>query len=558
MNFKNYTLNSNKSANQTTKKNDEVNSVAVEEREHSLLDLSYSHKTTFNVGDVVPIFQLEAFPGDNFSIDVNTLLKMSIPNAPTMDSPRYDINFFFVPWKQVFPKFSEIIGTEYSGGSPEPAETIPTIQYGNNSSFGVNDLASHMEIPINVDMSKIGFNISALPFRAYIKICDEWYRDENLVSEIDYTNNQDINNATVDASNYWNTSNNMQVGQGLFKSARLRDYFASCLPFIQKGEIPTISTITPQALQNMFNDVSISQIPVVDSQGNTNISFTFGEQTLHTQNATNKLNFNGNGLGNITITELRNAIVQQHQNELDARAGTRYYEKLLSYWGVSVNPLEINRTEFLGGWHNQININNVVQSAPQTSSANTPLGTLGALSITTGQLPKTIRYSVSQYGIILGLITVRTNITYSQGLPKLFTKVNNWDFYNPTFNGISEQPIYKYELYLSENASNNMAIFGYNQPFADLKYKPNVASGYLSCNATDTYYNFYTYQDNLSSTPTLSNQWITYPRNALENTLLMNSSNQSENINDFLADFYYDVKVSRKIPAYSIPGVDKI
>lgn len=200
----------------------------------------------------------------------------------------------------------------------------------------------------------------------------------------------------------------------------------------------------------------------------------------------------------------------------------------------------------------------MVQSAPQTSTANTPLGTLGALSITTGKMPNTIRYSVSQYGIILGLITVRTNITYSQGLPRLFTKINNWDFYNPTFNGISEQPIYKYELYLSENSSDNLEIFGYNQPFADLKYKPNVASGYLSCNATDSYYNFYTYQDNLSSSPTLSNDWIFYPREALENTLLMNSENKSENINDFLADFYYDVKVSRAIPAYSIPGVEKI
>lgn len=147
-----------------------------------------------------------------------------------------------------------------------------------------------------------------------------------------------------------------------------------------------------------------------------------------------------------------------------------------------------------------------MQSAPATSSASTPTGTVAGLSITTGALPNSISFSADQYGIILGLVCVRTNITYSQGLPRLFTKLNNWDYYNPSFNGISEQPIYKYELYLDENGTtNNTQVFGYNQPFADLKYKPNVASGYLSANATDTYYNFYSYQNALSSSPTLSN-----------------------------------------------------
>jgi hypothetical protein len=177
--------------------------------------------------------------------------------------------------------------------------------------------------------------------------------------------------------------------------------------------------------------------------------------------------YNGTGAGSFNITDLRTALVKQHQNELDARAGTRYYEKLLSYWGIETNPLEIGRTEFIGGWHDNISISNVVQSAPSTSAANTPLGTVSGLSITTGNLKNKIHYSVSQYGMILGLVCVRTNITYSQGLPRLFTAINNFDFYNPTFNGISEQPIYKYELFLDENGTtNNTQIFGYNQPFA--------------------------------------------------------------------------------------------
>lgn len=608
MQFNNYLKNSNKVANKTTNKNDEANKIAVDKPEYSKIDLSYSHKTTFNVGKVVPVLFLETLPGDTFTIDINTLIKMSIPSAPTMDSPRYDINLFYVPWKQIFPNFPNVIGTEYSGGSPEPATTIPVVNnYSSGSTYKVNDLASYLGIPIGVDMSEIGFNISALPFRAYIKVCDEWYRDENLTPEVDFTNNQNIN-SDVNASNYWNSLNNLQIGQGLFDSARLRDYFASCLPFIQKGEIPIISTINENSINEMFNNVVIDNIPIHDAGGTSNGKTFFqpnfygntgyltgfgnnepyyiggtssesgalafenvgtigGDQqnlylSLETQQTPGAVsyqpNLNSTGLGNFNITDLRNALVKQHQNELDARAGTRYYEKLLSYWGVNVNPLEINRTEFIGGWSGNININNVVQSAPQTSSANTPLGTLGALSITTGQLPKTINYASSQYGYIIGMVTVRTNITYSQGLPKYFTRINNWDIYNPTFNGISEQPIYKYELYLSQTSSDNLEIFGYNQPFADYKYTYNRASGYLSPNAPDTYYNFYTYQDALNSSPTLSNEWIKYPASALENTLLMNASNQVENINDILADFYFNVKVSRAIPAYSIPGVDKI
>lgn len=608
MQFNNYLKNNNKVSNATTSRNDQANKIAVDMPEFSLLDLSYSHKTTFNVGKVVPIFFMECLPHDTITIDINTLIKMSIPSAPTMDSPRYDINLFYVPFKQIFPNFPNVIGTEYSGGSPEPSTTIPVISnFSSGSTYGVNDLASYLGIPIGVDMSTIGFNISALPFRSYIKVWNEWYRDENLISEVDFTNSQDINNANVNASNYWNTSNNLQIGQGLLPSCRLRDYFASVLPFIQKGEIPIISTVDSLDINNMLNNVTVESLSVKDAggtpagasffnptfYGNTGYGLSFGNdsnnyvvgandsnsnfkafetlQNYNSQNAYMSLetmpksgvlnytpNANNNGFGHFNITDLRNALVIQHQQELDARAGTRYYEKLLSYWGIEVNPLEINRTEFIGGWSGLININNVVQSAPQTSTSNTPLGTLGALSITTGKLPKTINYSSIQYGYIIGMITVRTNITYSQGLPKYFTRINNWDIYNPNFNGISEQPIYKYELYLSQNSTDNLEIFGYNQPFASYKYKYNIASGYLSANAPDSYYNFYTYQNALNSSPTLSNEWIQYPASALENTLLMNASNQVENINDILADFYFNVKVSRAIPAYSIPGVDKI
>ena len=593
--FKNYTANSNANAKATTSKNEQVNTVAVQETEKSIVDLSYSHKTTFNAGELIPIYFSECYPGDHFNIDVSTLIKMSIPSAPTMDSPRYDINFFFVPWKQVFPNWNNVIGEGYEGGAPVEEATVPVLNYSNqDASYGIGDLANYFNIPINVNMKNAGIQINALPFRAYYKIWNEWYRDENLQSPIDWSNNNEPNAATVDVSTYQQNGNVYQVGFSLAHVNRLRDYFASCLPFIQKGAIPTIATVSNEQLQEFLNNVDSDILPITtnatagqnnqeiyltDSNGNNgflsgevnnSLDFVNGGLEGIKQNWWTEINFNnlnlnsnynnGTGLGTFNITDLRNALVKQHQNELDARAGTRYYEKLLSYWGIEINPLEIGRTEYIGGWHNNININNVVQSGTSTSASNTPLGTLGGLSITTDANKNTVDYSVSQYGIIIGLICVRTNITYSQGLPRLFTKIKNTDYYNPTFNGISEQPIYKYELYLDGSSSdnNNMQVFGFNQPFADLKYTVNRASGYVSANATDTYYNFYTYQNVLSSTPTLSNEWIYYPKEALENTLLLDASNSKELINDFLADFYFNVKCSREIPAYSIPGVDKI
>lgn len=605
MNFKNYTANSNAAAKATTSKNDQVNTVAVEETEKSIVDLSYSHKTTFDAGKLVPIYYAECYPGDHFNIDVSALIKMSIPSAPTMDAPRYDINFFFVPWKQVYPNWNSVIGTEYSGGAPIEEATVPAMTFvsGSNASnngvyeYKVNDLGNYFNIPINVDLGQAGISLNMLPFRAYVKIWNEWYRDENLQAEADYSNNNQINDEATNINwpmaNGNTNSSYYQYGFGLLEVNRLRDYFASCLPFIQKGAIPTIATVDSDALNEMLQNVNSDNLNInttATSGGNNEAVYLTGSDsnsgymvgslssdilfnnsgTEMTQNWStaidnNDLTLNSNysnqqGLGTFNITDLRNALVKQHQNELDARAGTRYYEKLLSYWGVELNPLEIGRTEYIGGWHNNININNVVQSGTSTSASNTPLGTLGGLSITTDANKNTVDYSCNQYGIIIGLICVRTNITYSQGLPKLFTKLKNTDYYNPTFNGISEQPIYAYELYLdgSSSTNNNMQIFGYNQPFADLKYTVNRASGYVSANATDTYYNFYTYQNVLSSTPTLSNAWMYYPADALENTLLLDASNSKELVNDFLADFYFNVKCSRNIPAYSVPGVDKI
>lgn len=481
-----------------------------------------------------------------------------------------------------------------------------------------NTLWDYFNLPINVNIANWNFNFNVLPFRAYVKVWNDWYRDENLDEIADYQNNGNPDSGTPTAD-YLNLNasiggqtqaiTNAQYGFNLLKVNRLRDYFSSCLPFIQKGEQSIISTFN---INDIYNNTSIEipqlQITNTDNPNDNqlfspnwtlnlsnqiaNYNYTLSANDLTDGTVVTNENYNTNssspayialntvdgysvtptyngnsqGAGEFNITELRAALVKQHFNELMARGGDRYFERLLTLWGVKLNPLEIDRSELIGGFHQQIQINNIIQTAPATSAEpNAPVGSLKALSITTGQNPQHMNYAVEQPGIIIVCACVRSNLAYSQGIPKLFAKYNAWDFYNPEMNGISEQPIYTYELYANNTTNNGTPtppdftqIFGYNQPFADLKYKVNVASGYLSTFATDTYYNFYTYQNNLSSAPTLSNEWMYYPASAIQNTLLLDASNKSENINDFLADFYFNCKIERTIPAYSVPGVDKI
>ena len=607
-------------------KNAEVNTIEAEKHEKSKVDLSYTHTTTFNAGDLVPVGYWEALAGDIFDIDISVLIKMSIPNAPTMNNPRYDINVFYVPWFEVWENWKNFEGTQYDAGAPVAAETVPSLNYSsglgdelvNNYSWGTvtyheNHVWSYFNLPIGQNVQNWNFNFNVLPFRAYVKIWNDWYRDENLDEIADYKNNGNPDTGTPTADYISVTEDTQaaaiiraQYGFETLKVNRLRDYFSSCLPFIQKGTQPIISTFN---INDIYNNTSIN-IPNLTVTNNLNGENQFSPNWYISQNVgnynyalftnqeagatvTTNENYNTNGsndayisletleasaqpqfnatstntgTGNFNITELRAALVKQHFNELMARGGDRYYEKLLTLWGVKLNPLTIGRSELIGGFHNQITINNIVQTAPATTQEpNAPIGSLKALSITTGQNPQHMTYAVEQPGIIIVCACVRSNLSYSQGIPRLFSKVNAWDFYNPETNGISEQPIYTYELFAQNTTSGSTtttpdfsAIFGYNQPFADLKYKVDVASGYLNVNAKDTYYNFYTYQNVLSSAPTLSNAWMYYPASAIQNTLLLDASNKSENINDFLADFYFSCKVERTIPAYSIPGVDKI
>lgn len=622
-----------KQQNNIINKNERLATNIVKPEPSSIFDKSHRHLTTFDSSKLVPIFVDECLPGDIFNIDVSTLIRLSIPNAATMENPVYDISFFFVPNRILWDGWIYFMGENKSAGYQKDYKTIPIISYDyvidNNVipiKYNENDLASYLGIPINIDMSKIDVPINSLFFKAYGKIWNDYYRDENLQSEIDISNNNkpDNNVSLMEFILKAPTNGNsleridslreqynigVQCGLGLAPVSRLADYFSTCLPYPQKGDSVSIDTLPLKnlqinlpnmALSNAFGDDASkysNDFRLYDSNGDLLNGYNVtGEQyaslgvkdgivaTMGGQNyspsagtgnkqAKTKLYLPGSKLDNAitstepfnyTINDLRLSLAIQHMRELDARGGTRYIEMLYNHFGVQTSDSRLDRAEMIGGFRDNINISNVVQSAPGTgSSTSEQLGALGGVSVTGGRNPRTISYACKEHGIIMGFITVRPQINYSQGLEKKFTRIEKLDYYDPALANIGEQPVKKYELYLSDaqNDNTNNDVFGYNEAWADYRYSQNKLSGYISVNSEISLANLYTYTENYANAPVLGSQWMYPDKTIIGNTLLLVGSDTNKNtefIHQFMGDFYFNSRVERKLPVYSIPGLKRI
>lgn len=600
-----------KQAKSIFNKNTRLATEIVDPKPVSRFDLSYRHMTSFDSGSLVPIFFQECLPGDIWDIDVNVLLRMGTPQAATMENPIFDISFFFVPNRTIWDGWVYFMGESKSAGYQENYDTVPVITFDAASfSYNESDLASYMGFPQNITLTNLDVPVSALPFKAYIKIWNDYYRDENLQSEIDNTNNNNPDGNVLTSSYASSTDYNvtLQIGKGLAPVSRLADYFSTCLPWPQKGDPVSIDNIS---LENLVvtggvvsaSDGSLSKIIAYDNDGNLIPASTFasdGSNAFRVLGITNSGNSDNNGyvdmynftgtnaggsnpnsgLGSVNqklkidsnatiqsdptripynINDLRLAIAIQHLRELDARGGTRYVEILLNHFGVVSSDSRLQRAEYIGGWRDVVQIGNVVQSSAGNGSS--PLGVLGGVSVTGSTSPSKISYACEEHGYIFGLITVRSNINYSQGLSKHWTKVEKYDFYDPLLANIGEQPVKKHELFLGRNngdgTSTNNDIFGYNEPWAEYRYTKNILSGYVSANSSRSLMALYAYGEKYASAPTLSSAWMTYSKSIIGNTQLLNN-NLSEYIHQFLGDFYFKAMVTRRMPVYGIPGLKRI
>lgn len=542
------------------------NQVPHAEIRRSRFKRDFSLLTTINEGDLVPIYVDEVLPGDTFKIDLNGLVRMSTPLYPVMDNCNMDIFFFFVPSRLLWNHFVNMMGQNDSSFWAETVEyTTPKAKAPPTTGWEVGSIADYMGIPTGVP----NLVVNRMPFNAYAKIWNEWFRDENLQQPVDvYTGDE-----TLEYKEDIKDIEKPERGLGILKVCKHKDYFTSSLPQPQKGEaVPlplsgnaAISLFSNQKLSEKLGTEEtiyfggkseagyyghMSNFPTADNKAHPVL--VSGTNTGE-PGATPITGYLGADLQTITATtinELRNAIAVQHILERDARTGTRYKEILKGAWGVTSPDARLDRSEYIGGYRMPININQVIQ----TSSTNTtsPQGNTAAYSMTT-MSRHMCTYSATEHGYVLGLCCVRVNHSYQQGLSRMWTRSTRFSYYDPMLANLGEQPVLNQEIYAQGNTKDE-EVFGYQEAWADYRYCTNIVTSEMRstyAKSLDAWH----YADHYTSLPTLSSEWIKEGKENIARTLAVEDTNHNY---QFICNFYFDQTWTRPMPIYSVPGLDTI
>lgn len=527
----------------------------------SRFDRSASLKTSFNAGDVVPFFLDEVLPGDTFSVDTSKVVRMQTLLTPMMDNVYLDTYYFFVPNRLVWDHWKEFCGenTE-SAWIPATEYTVPQITSPSDKGWDVGSLADYFGIPTGV----AGLSVSALPFRAYALIMNEWFRDQNLQDPLVVP----TDDSTVAGVNTGTTVTDVAKGGKPFIASKYHDYFTSALPSPQKGPDVLIPSATAGEYPVVTRDAQAvsgtvpnlrwvytnSATPVLTNTGlGTDESGSY--TGAHSQGATdsnhplvpaNLFALASGGLG-ATINQLRLAFQIQKFYEQQARGGSRYTEVVRSFFGVTSPDARLQRPEYLGGNRVPINVNQIVQQSG-TESSGTPQGTVVGQSLTTDKHSDFTK-SFTEHGMIIGVMVARYDHTYQQGLNRLWSRKDKFDFYWPVFANIGEQAIKNKEIFAQGNDKDN-EVFGYQEAWAEYRYKPNMVTGEMR-SAYAQSLDVWHLADDYKQLPILSDAWIKEDKSNLDRVLAVASSVS----NQFFADIYVKNYCTRPMPMYSVPGL---
>lgn len=540
----------------------------------STFDRPFSHKTTFNVGDIIPFYVDEVLPGDTHKIRTSKVVRMQTLLTPVMDNIYLDTYYFFVPDRIVWSHWKQFMGenTE-SAWVPSTEYEVPQIT-APEGGWAEGTVADYMGVPTKV----AGLSVNALPFRAYALIMNEWFRDENLCDPL----NIPLDDATVQGVNTGTFVTDVAKGGLPYKAAKYHDYFTSALPAPQKGPDVTIP-VSQGGTYPVYGDGNALMITAggstrawtskVGGAFNDNITYSgisgnkkpgaFGEDNLQACNndyigvgtqgqlgrgtSSGLIAVDDGGVSMATINQLRLAFQIQKLYERDARGGTRYIEILKSHFGVTSPDARLQRPEYLGGNRIPITINQVVQNSG-TMSGETPQGTTTAYSLTT-DVHQEFTKSFVEHGFIIGVMVARYDHTYQQGLERFWSRKDRFDFYWPVFANIGEQAILNKEIYASGQDSDD-EVFGYQEAWADYRYKPSRVSGEMRSNAK-TPLDSWHLADDYDVLPTLSDSWIREELNNVNRVLAVTSSVSDQ----LFCDLYVQNRTTRPMPVYSIPGL---
>lgn len=551
-------------------------------RPRSSFPLNYSHKMTFNSGKLIPVGMMEVVAGDTINLKLNNITRMLVPAVPVMDNCVLDIFHFWVPfrlctkhsddWNRIHGENVDgywannveytlaNTGNCFPGYTEDENEDQVTGFYSNK--VLIDSVAAYLGYPVGEYYENSNDSLSMLPLRAYLRIWNEYFRDENLQSPLDF-DEFCVNFA----------------GNDFLKVAKLHDRFTSCLPAPQKGSsvslfsgagtIPVLAGTTSHDMINglylgsngmassssthyVLNldsskyDTTQKVAPVGTFQSATGAATVTDTNSVHYSNLVANLE---DAIDVTTINDLRIRFAYQKALERDARGGTRFREMLRSHYGVTIPDLVVQNAEYLGGSHSILNMDTVLQTS-QTDS--TPLGTTGAYSNTSIKDNGFVK-SFVEPGIIMTLACVRPMQTYSQGLPRLLFKTKRFDFYYPVFANIGEQPTYTKELFVNSvsdfNDNDTNTIFGYNEAWVDYRHLENRVSGFVRPDSGDNTMSSWTYSTYFSNDPLLNESFIQQNSNQIGRTLV-----DTQTVTQFVADFYFSIKATREMPVFSIPG----
>lgn len=515
----------------------------------SRFNRSHGYKTTFDSGYLVPFYVDEALPGDTFNCNCSILARLATPIVPVMDNMFLDTFFFAVPIRLIWEHWEQFNGQQdYPGASTDyliPQQTAPS------GGWPVGSLEDYFGLPTGVT----GLTVSELWTRAYYLIWNEWFRDENLQNPVNLSTGAEIDNPSS-LSDVGKGDSGSKVAHQLLRRGKRHDYFTSCLPWPQKGpgvELP-LSGNAPVVYSSDVTNLSPLYVGLGD---NTNFGptrnrgyFTVNTEDVVLCTSTTKTYGNSSGLfadlsqvNAATINSLRQAFQIQKLYERDARGGTRYTEVLRSHFGVVSPDARLQRPEYLGGRSARIVVSPVAQTA--STDSTTPQGNLAAYGLVADSNHGFTK-SFVEHCVIIGLINVRADLTYQQGIPRMFSRKTRFDYYWPALAHLGEQAVLNKEIYAQGSAEDD-DVFGYQERWAEYRYFPSQITGKMR-STYDQSLDIWHLSQKFESLPVLNAEFIA-DNPPIKRIIAVQDEPQ------FIMDSYINLQCARPMPVYSVPGL---